>query len=290
MTIKNVTRYALVLLLGALSACGSENASTVVAPVTSVDTITAGKIMYSRPSYFTVNGTALTGAKVTASGGCSTVSEVVGGNATARRFSCSPQSLNDVVISVTSGSTEITHAAFTVPKPQVTFTTDVGSTPIVVELDPSKAPKSVNNFLLYVWDGFYTNTNFHRVVTVLGGGFGIVQGGGYGTDGVIKPASHPTLELEPPSVTGLSNVAFTIAMARTSALNSATSQFYFNTVNNASFDLPAGQGYAVFGKVVSGKGEDVVSAIGAVTVTSNVPETGKGLSAPHVLLSAVQTQ
>jgi len=126
---------------------------------------------------------------------------------------------------------------------------------VVVELYADKAPLSVANFLKYVADGFYTNTAFHRVVKDF-----VVQGGGYATGATYstgaagKTATHAAIKLE--SNNGLSNVRGTLAMARTSAADSATSQFYFNTVNNTSLDYSAAlggaNGYAVFGKVISG--------------------------------------
>lgn len=147
------------------------------------------------------------------------------------------------------------------PNPQVTITTGKGT--VVVELYPGKAPITVINFLSYVHEGFYSNTLFHRVVP----GF-VVQGGGYSTSGYLK-ATHLSIPLEPPSSTGLTNAIGTIAMARTSELNSATSQFFFNTVDNNSsagnnLDMPAGQGYAVFGSVISGM--DVVKLIEAAPI------------------------
>ncbi len=268
------------LVLGALSGCGSDAPlqSTPLTP--SVESITAGQIMYSRPSQFTVKGVALTGTVVKASGACSRVTEVTGGTATVRQFTCTPSAAGDVTISVASGGTVLQQSAFAVPTPQVTLTTDAGA--VVVELDPVHAPKSVNNFLLYVWDGFYTNVIFNRVEV----GF-VIQGGGYGSDGKAKQASHPTLELEPFADTQLSNTVGTIAMARTDALNSATSQFFFNLVDNIRLDTQAG-GYAVFGKVLSGM--DVVSTIGANAVYYKGLSTDNSYTTCNVLKSAVQTK
>lgn len=118
---------------------------------------------------------------------------------------------------------------------------------IVVALDPVKAPITVANFQQYVRDGFYSNTIFHRVVP----GF-VVQGGGYITGFVAKNGTRAAIALE--SQNGLSNLRGTIAMARTSEPVSATSQFYFNTVDNLNLNYSnaANPGYAVFGKVISG--------------------------------------
>ena len=135
-------------------------------------------------------------------------------------------------------------AAAADPNPQVLMKTSLGD--IVIELYPEKAPKTVANFLQYVDDGHYAGLIFHRVI----GNF-MIQGGGFDKDMKQKGTRGP-IPLE--SRSGLKNDAGTIAMARTSVPDSATSQFFINTVNNASLNHPNpdGNGYAVFGKVVSG--------------------------------------
>jgi len=141
-----------------------------------------------------------------------------------------------------------------IPLPQVTLFTAKGS--ITVELDPTLAPISTNNFLSYVNKGFYRDTLFHRVIPSF-----VVQGGGYSTGLVKKTEQSAPIELE--SNKGLSNVRGSLAMARTNLPNSATSEFYINLVNNVSLDYKnaANPGYAVFGKVVQGM--EVVDAIAA---------------------------
>ena len=143
--------------------------------------------------------------------------------------------------------------------PDVLFKTSLGD--IKVELDPAKAPKTVDNFLSYVRAGHYNGTVFHRVIP----GF-MVQGGGFTPDMQEKPTNAP-IPLE--SRNGLKNLTGTIAMARTSDPNSATSQFFINVVDNANLDFPKpdGNGYAVFGKVVSGM--DVVRKIESVPTHSD---------------------
>ena len=122
-----------------------------------------------------------------------------------------------------------------------------------IELNRAKAPETVGNFLKYVESGFYNNTVFHRVIK----GF-MVQGGGFTRGGTEKETLDP-IKLE--SNNGLSNFRGTIAMARTNAPDSATSQFFINTKDNAflNYQSAGNPGYAVFGKVVSGM--DVVDAI-----------------------------
>ncbi|MDN3919304.1 peptidylprolyl isomerase [Roseateles violae] len=132
---------------------------------------------------------------------------------------------------------------------------------IVVELDKAKAPITTANFLAYVNNKFYDNTIFHRVVPNF-----VVQGGGMTTGFVEKTGQSAAIKLE--SNVGLSNKAGTIAMARTSAADSATSQFYFNTVDNsASLDYKndAAPGYAVFGKVITAESTATINKINGET-------------------------
>ena len=135
---------------------------------------------------------------------------------------------------------------------------------IVVELDAAKAPKSVANFLQYVKDGHYNGTVFHRVIPSF-----MIQGGGMTADMKEKP-TRPPIPLE--SGNGLSNVRGAISMARTGNPNSATSQFFINVKDNDRLDAansPDGNGYTVFGKVISGM--DVVDKIRAVPTGSKGP-------------------
>ncbi len=129
---------------------------------------------------------------------------------------------------------------------------------ITLELDAEKAPKSVENFLSYVRKGHYDGTVFHRVID----GF-MVQGGGF-TPGMQQKPVDAAIENE--ATNGLKNAEYTVAMARTSDPHSATAQFFINVSDNEFLNhtAPSGQGwgYAVFGKVVSGK--DVVDKDKAV--------------------------
>ena len=153
-------------------------------------------------------------------------------------------------------------AAAADPNPQVLMKTSLGD--IVIELYPEKAPKTVANFLQYVDDGFYSGLIFHRVI----GNF-MIQGGGFDKDMKQKSTRGP-ISLE--SRNGLKNDAGTIAMARTSVPDSATSQFFINTANNASLNHPNpdGNGYAVFGKVVSG-----------METVAKIAKVKTGRSGPH---------
>ncbi|HTH59253.1 MAG TPA: peptidylprolyl isomerase [Paraburkholderia sp.] len=145
--------------------------------------------------------------------------------------------------------------------PNVLIKTSEGD--IRVELYPERAPKTVDNFLEYVKSGQYNGTIFHRVIR----GF-MIQGGGYTASFVEKPTRAP-IPLE--SNNGLKNTVGSIAMARTSDPNSATAQFFINTVDNPGLDYPNpdGHGYAVFGKVTQGM--DVVQRIEATPTTTRGP-------------------
>jgi cyclophilin family peptidyl-prolyl cis-trans isomerase len=145
--------------------------------------------------------------------------------------------------------------------PQVDIKTNEGT--IRLELYPAKAPKSVENFLQYVKDGHYNGTVFHRVIKDF-----MIQGGGFDKD-MRQKATRGQIKNE--STNGLKNDIGTVAMARTSVRDSATSQFFINTKNNDflnySGESPQGYGYAVFGKVVSGM--DVVNKIAKVPTGSS---------------------
>jgi cyclophilin family peptidyl-prolyl cis-trans isomerase len=143
--------------------------------------------------------------------------------------------------------------------------------PIVLQLNPDKAPISVKNFLAYVDSGFYNGTIFHRVIPTF-----MIQGGGF-TPAMVKKTTRPPIKNE--AGNGLSNKRGTIAMARTPEVDSASAQFFINVRDNsASLDhrdnSPDAYGYAVFGKVISGM--DVVDKIKNVATTTkgsyqNVP-------------------
>ncbi len=163
------------------------------------------------------------------------------------------------------GVTDTIDLSVAAPAPQVSIKTSMGD--IVVELNPTKAPITAANFLRYTDVGFYSNKIFHRVISNF-----MIQGGGF-TQDMVEASTYSPIKLEVNN--GLSNLRGTIAMARTSVYDSATSQFFINVVDNVFLDTNGG-GYAVFGKVVSGM--DVVDKIKAVPTTtrngySDVPTT-----------------
>lgn len=140
--------------------------------------------------------------------------------------------------------------------PVVSMATSLGD--IKVELFADKAPITVNNFLTYVKNSFYNGLIFHRVIA----GF-MIQGGGFDNDMRQKPAASPTKN---EAASGLKNKTGTLAMARTSVVDSATCQFFINVADNNFLDhqntTPQGFGYAVFGQVIEGM--EVVRKIEAV--------------------------
>ena len=142
----------------------------------------------------------------------------------------------------------------------VKLTTNFGD--ITLELNAEKAPITVANFLQYVEDGFYDGVVFHRVID----GF-MVQGGGFDTNMKQKKTQ---VEIKNEADNGLTNDKYTIAMARTSVPDSASSQFFINVGNNDflnhSAPTSSGWGYCVFGKVIAGM--DVVDKIEAVKTSS----------------------
>jgi peptidyl-prolyl cis-trans isomerase A (cyclophilin A) len=142
------------------------------------------------------------------------------------------------------------HSLLAAENPRVLLTTSAGE--IVVELQPDDAPLSVKNFLAYVDSGFYTDTIFHRVIP----GF-MIQGGGLDAKMNEKPTRAP---IRNEADNGLRNVRGTLAMARTQAVDSATSQFFINQKDNPMLDHGTRDfGYAVFGRVV--RGMEVVDMI-----------------------------
>ena len=163
---------------------------------------------------------------------------------------------------------------------KATMETSMGT--ISLELDDNLAPATVENFVKYAADGFYDGTIFHRVID----GF-MIQGGGFTKAMDQKPTKAP---IKNEAANGLLNKRGTIAMARTMVVDSATSQFFINLVDNdfLNFRAPTPQffGYAVFGKVTDGM--DVVDKIAKVKTGNsgmhqNVPEEPVVIKKVHVL-------
>lgn len=161
--------------------------------------------------------------------------------------------------------------------PRVVISTTMGD--ITLELDDQRAPQTVRNFLQYVDDGFYTDTLFHRVIE----GF-MIQGGGFDKR-YNRKKTRPPVSNE--AYNGLQNKRYSIAMARTTAPHSATSQFFINSADNRNLDhtntSQRGWGYAVFGQVVDGA--KVVDAISRVNTGAGGPFSRDVPQEPVVILS-----
>ena len=264
-TISALLRRCFVFSVGALlAACGGSAGFTPT--VTAVQT---QSLMYGSTASIYVGGNDLRASMVADLGtGCTSPSFSSNSSPSLALLTCQVKTTGSLPLKISTADGQVIYqGTLTVPNPQVQLTTSKGN--IVLELDPSKAPISVDNFLGYVKAGFYTNTIFHRVIP----GF-VVQGGGFTTGMVQQTGLKSPIALE--SDNGLKNLRGTLAMARTSAPASATSQFFVNLVDNAFLDYKdaSNPGYAVFGKVVQGL--DVVDSIaqvatGTVSGFENVP-------------------
>jgi peptidyl-prolyl cis-trans isomerase A (cyclophilin A)/peptidyl-prolyl cis-trans isomerase B (cyclophilin B) len=168
--------------------------------------------------------------------------------------------------------------------PKVLLHTSMGD--ITVELYPDKAPKTVENFLQYVKEGFYDGTVFHRVINNF-----MIQGGGWTKD-LVRKRTHAPIRNE--SNNGLSNLRGTIAMARTADPNSAAAEFFINVVDDKRLDYiadangPVSWGYCVFGKVIDGM--DTVDKIKAVETGPQGPFQGDVPKTPIVIEKASVVQ
>jgi len=260
-----------------LSACGGSNGFPPV-----ITGVKVQSLKYGHTASILLGGKDLRSSiTVDSNGGCLTPSFATNSSTDTLVLNCGVKVVGDLPLTVKSeDGTVIYTTTLNVPKPQVTLFTSKGT--VVLELDPTTAPISSNNFLGYVSKGFYSNTLFHRVIS----GF-MIQGGGYTTGLLKKTGQSAAIELE--SNKGLSNARGTLAMARTNEPNSATSEFFINVIDNTFLDYKnaASPGYAVFGKVVQGM--DVVDAIvaqptGVLNGFADVPLTDITISL------ALQTQ
>ena len=239
------------VLLQAKAASGAvlkEQAFDVPVPTSPVVTaIESDRLMYSKSTQWTFTGLALDKDFNVSTKGCVGLALVAGGTSTSKSVTCNITAAGPSAVTIEAklaNGTVLMAKAMDVPAPQVTLTTNLGN--MVVELDTAATPLTANNFLQYVNDQFYNNTIIHRIVT---SGIFVAQGGWLTPTPEVKAGLRAPIALEVGK--GLSNVRGTIAMARTSALNSATSQFYLNLSDNVALDTTNG-GYAVFGKLVSG--------------------------------------
>ena len=287
--------------LAAVSACGGGggSAGTPVGSTPTVSSAVAGAAKYSQTLTLTISGANLDQGLTVASPSCKgmtrSTSAPFASSATTAYYQCSVSAVGaaQATVSRTSDGGTLATVPFNVAVPQVTLTVSNGAGvagTIVVTLAPDKTPLTVDNFLAYVNAGFYDNTVFHRVSP----GF-VLQGGGYAsplTDGTAtpKPANAP-IALEVGK--GMSNVHGSIAMARASDPDSATSQFFINLADNSATLDPSpvyGAGYAVFGSVSPGATVDAVAAAPCTAIPLFLP-AGDCTPIPNVVVtSALQTQ
>jgi cyclophilin family peptidyl-prolyl cis-trans isomerase len=280
-------------------------AFTVAQPPISVTSVTHATPFYSQAMLITLEGQNLDAGVVPTAGGCAqmvrSTTEPYVSSATTAYYRCLLRTVGTFTISFAYGtpSTALGEFSYTVPEPEVTLkvSNDNGVTgDIVLALEATKAPITVRNFLGYVNSSFYTDTVFHRLVPDF-----IIQGGGYAKTITPGGSTLPTQKATGTAITlednvGLSNLAGTIAMARTGAADSATSQFFFNLVDNTGLDYVSSsqRGYAVFGHIATGL--DVLAAMVAAPCTP-WPEFFPGDSADACLpnpnlyiVSATQTR
>ena len=266
---------------------GKLASAAVSQTITAVSTPAILSLSADRLSYGRISNFVMTGYKLTASGvslsvsGCDSPVLLAGGSAVQLGFTCTPNKALSVRVTAKFNGNETYSPVLVVPKPQVTMTTTMGA--VVVELEPALVGITVDNFLAYVNSGFYNGTIFHRVIRDFmnqGGGFTAVAGG------TLTPQTGLRSPIALEVNKGLSNLKYSIAMARTSVLNSATAQFFVNAVDNLFLDANGG-GYAVFGKVVSG--QTVIDAMNVVS-TRTVGGNGDVPATDIVLQKAEQTQ
>ena len=190
---------------------------------------------------------------------------------------------NKPKISDSKNSSENSEQVSLNSNPKVELVTNKGS--IVIELFPDQAPLTVKNFLAYVQSGFYNNTLFHRVIKNL-----LIQGGAYNNTLKIK-ADRGYIKSE--ANNGLSNTRGTIAAARrANDSESASSQFFFNVVDNQQFDFSStntmsSRGYTVFGKVI--KGQEIVDAM-RLTPTTRIDGIGDHVPKSPIIIIQARVQ
>ncbi len=283
-------------LAALLAACGG-GGGNAGGPPPVVTLSSASAAMYSQSLLVTLNGSNLDQGLSVASTGCRDIARSSAApyvsSASVAYYQCTVSAVGTQQVNVARAGDGVALATvpFSVAVPQVTVSVSNGAAVngnFVITLSPQQAPLTVDNFLAYVKSGFYVGTVFHRHVP----GF-VLQDGGYaapiaaGPLPLHKPTSLPiTLE----DNAGLSNLRFTVAMARTNELDSATSEFFINLVDNVGLDRQGlRRGYAVFGSISTGT-DYVVSMQGAPCsffgsdTTTCIPVPNLGIA------SAVQTR
>jgi peptidyl-prolyl cis-trans isomerase A (cyclophilin A) len=245
---------------------GARIQGTLSALSPGVGSITVDTLGYGQTATFTVDGANMNKGVTLAVSGCETAVPSQVASLWRHTFTCKPGPALSITAQALLNGAALTSQTFTVPKPQVRLNTSLGA--VVVELEPGKVRATVDNYLAYVDARFYDGTIFHRIArnyVVQGGGFTAV----FGATLLQQSGLRVAIPLE--TNKGLSNLRGTIAMARTSLPDTATSQFYLNAVDNTFLDFSSAAlpGYAVFGSVVSGLG--VIDAMNAVATRTVGP-------------------
>jgi cyclophilin family peptidyl-prolyl cis-trans isomerase len=288
---------ALTVLLAACGGGGGSGDATITGLSIRMLSDPAAPLRYRGTALVTISGTGLAGATLSFGGNACTLADApagfVDGDSTRyRQCTLVRVGAQQLTVALSGGAVAQT-VNLTVPQPQVTMTMISGGSTLgsfVLTLDPARAPVTVDNFLAYVGAGFYDGTVIHRHSPNF-----VLQGGGYAAPVSASglPAEKPT---NPPITledsTGLSNLRYTVAMARTAQANSATSQFFVNLADNTFLDgTGTTRGYAVFGSVTDGTA--LIEAMRAAPCTA-VPWYGPGgdcLPVPNlVIASATQTR
>lgn len=292
-------RAALPLLTTALLAgCGGGGSDATTPATMRVTSVSADTPVYGQSLHITVQGDLLDQGLTPVSTACKTVTQAPTASfvssATTMHYLCEVKAVGSQTMELRRSDTGavLQTLNFTVPLPQVTMAVSNGAGVngnVVFTLRPDLAPITSDNFLAYVRSGFYDNTVFHRVQTNF-----VVQGGGYPSP--IVAGTVPTHKATNPAITleagnGLSNVQWSVAMARTSVANSATSEFFISLKDNASIldKTATNAGYAVFASITAGT--DVVSAMTSApcqTITGFISIALGCVPIPNVVVSTAQ--
>lgn len=296
---------ALALLLAACGGGGGD--AGVQPPVVTLSTTT--NVKYGETLLVTLTGVRLDQALTLESTGCrnfvrSTTAPNVS-TATTAYYTCTTSGTGNRTITVTGAGQTVATVAFSVPVPQVSMVVGNGAGvagTLVFTLNPDAAPRTVDNFLAYVKSGFYNGLVFHRHGRNPDSSTFVLQGGGYtapvSSAAAFPPAKAASAPIPLEAGRGLSNLRYTLAMARTNVADSATSEFFINTADNAFLDT-AGGGYAVFGSVTAGSRALVDATVAAPCSLSPVnfdpapplPASRDCVPVPNLVISgALQTQ
>lgn len=260
-----------------ISGCGGGAIEDRVVSINSISS--QGTPAYNNPSTFIVQGTNLHTGLMVSTEGCNGASILNAGETKSLQVTCTPSRAGNITINLNStDGVTLRSQVFDVPKPLVRFNTSLGS--LLIELEPTKAPITVSNFLSYINDGFFNNTVFHRVYPIF-----VAQAGAYtfDTNYVLKTPTRPPIALERTTVTGLSNTARTVGMARTDIPDSATSQFFINFSDNLFLNAqfaPDGNGYAVFGTIINTQDIDSYSTLDALKAIQLISNGDGEISLP----------